>query len=461
MRLFLVFLLAFLIRLIGINQSLWLDEAITARVVTQYSFGQIISQFLPFDFHPPLYYLFMKIWTNIFGASEISLRFPSIAFSLLTGFLIYKIGTLIKSEKFGFWSAIFFLFNPLIIYYSQEARMYMMTTFLLTGAFYYFISNLKYQTSKVQIKNQIFFNLYIFLALMTFYGSLFLIAAFLIYFFYKKQYKNFAISLLVVFAYFLLISPLLLKQYNNSKTSLSMVKNWSLVLGSANLKNLLLIPIKFMIGRISFYPKIFYWLGLVCLFVMLADIILVHYQKKFLKNFHDQYFRNLSLIFLVAPITLAFFVSFFIPLLNYFRFLYLVPFFSIYLTYVALYNEEKYHYYMATLFIVFSLAYLIFPIYHREDWKSLVSYLNKNNLKKVYIINQVSDPLSYYQSKAKIISLENLCNEKYFINSNEKIALIPYASEIWGIDYKSCLSRQNKTLFSKKSFRGLTIEYYR
>ena len=39
-----------------------------------------------------------------------------------------------------------------------------------------------------------------------------------------------------------------------------LVKNWSLVLGRADIKNLLLIPLKFSIGRISFYPKWLYYL---------------------------------------------------------------------------------------------------------------------------------------------------------------------------------------------------------
>src|SRR3989338_11157664 len=136
-----IFLLAFLIRLIALNQSLWLDEAVTANVVINYGFTDIISGFSPNDFHPPLYYLFMKLWTNFFGYSEIALRVPSVLFSLLTGYVIYLIG--------GIWSAAFFLFNPLIVYYSQEARMYMMATFLLTAGLFYFIKN-----QKLNIKNQ-------------------------------------------------------------------------------------------------------------------------------------------------------------------------------------------------------------------------------------------------------------------------------------------------------------------
>ena len=76
----------------------------------------------------------------MFGYSEIALRMPSILFSLLTGYVVYLIG--------GIWSAAFFLFNPLIVYYSQEARMYMMVTFFLTASLYYFLKS----------KNLILFN---------------------------------------------------------------------------------------------------------------------------------------------------------------------------------------------------------------------------------------------------------------------------------------------------------------
>ena len=136
-KLLIVFLFAFLIRLVALNQSLWLDEATTARVVKEYQFLSIITQFSPYDFHPPGYYLFMKFWSNLFGDSEISLRLPSILFSLLTGYFIYKMVKLLYGGIMAFWASVFFLFNPLVIYYSQEARMYTMVTFSLTAGLYF------------------------------------------------------------------------------------------------------------------------------------------------------------------------------------------------------------------------------------------------------------------------------------------------------------------------------------
>lgn len=142
----LLFLFSFLIRLIHLDQSLWLDEATTAVAVKTHSFWNIVTQFSPTDFHPPLYYLVMKVWTGIFGYSEVALRMPSVLFSLGAGWMVYKIGKIISESRNGvrddkdrnlaFWATAFFLFNPLIIYYSQEARMYAMVTFTIAVSFY-------------------------------------------------------------------------------------------------------------------------------------------------------------------------------------------------------------------------------------------------------------------------------------------------------------------------------------
>lgn len=136
--------LGFLLRLINLNQSLWLDEAITAKVVQKFGFLDIITKFSPNDFHPPLYYLFLKVWTNFFGYSEISLRLPSVIFSLITVVFVYLIAKKFISKKAALLSAFFLTINPLFVYYSQEARMYSMVTMLVAGAMYFFLTKRNY-----------------------------------------------------------------------------------------------------------------------------------------------------------------------------------------------------------------------------------------------------------------------------------------------------------------------------
>jgi len=458
-KLILLFLFSFLLRLISLNQSLWLDEAVTAKVVRQFNFFSIIKEFLPYDFHPPFYYFLMKFWTNIFGHSEISLRFPSIIFSMLSGFVVYKIGSLLENKKLGFWAAVFFLFNPLIIYYSQEARMYMMTTFFVILGFYFFIKTQKKlqsqnlpSDSEDKSQNLIFennfllMNLFLILSFFTFYGSIFFIWAILFYFLFKKQYPYLILTTCYLILSFLIISPLLYQQWVNSKISLAEVKNWSLVLGKANIKNLLLILIKFSIGRVSFYPKIFYWLTAFS-FSFFVFYVLFKNLKSKITLFY----------FFIFPIFLGFFISFFTPLLQYFRFIYLVPLMCLLLVDRS-YKSDIIYIILTAGFLFWSLLYLFIPLFHREDWKSLSFYLKKNKVKEVYMIPSSSDPLIYYYPKIKINSLKNCYDRSIFLKT-KKIYVIPYTTEIYGVDYKNCF-KNNYQLVKEKNFRQITLEEY-
>ena len=70
MKIGLILVVGLVLRLIGLNQSLWLDEAITARVARNYGYQEIVEKFSVNDFHQPLYYLFIRGWGGVFGYSE-------------------------------------------------------------------------------------------------------------------------------------------------------------------------------------------------------------------------------------------------------------------------------------------------------------------------------------------------------------------------------------------------------
>ncbi|MBI2051773.1 glycosyltransferase family 39 protein [Candidatus Roizmanbacteria bacterium] len=456
----LIFVSAFVIRFISLDQSLWLDEATTANVVQQYGFAQIIQNFSPRDFHPPLYYLFMKAWTNMFGYSEIALRFPSIIFSLLSGWVVYLIAKRLANKKVALWAAVFFLFNPLIIYYSQEARMYMMATFLLTSTFYFILELLTgpaatfppasapptyvgvravgSPSSRVtrQQFTLILVNIFLFLSLLTFYGSVFFILALYSYLLVKKKYRLLVQILPGFVAGLLLVSPLLQQQFANSKQVLAIVVNWTTVLGQATIKNLLLFPIKFATGRVSFEPKI---LSQVVLGLWTVSVF-YYVAKGGLKN-------RRMLYFFAAPIALGFIFSFYKPLLQYFRFLYLVPFMTVL---VALGTRTKTQRTVLFLgFFLLSLVYLFDPNQHREDWKALSKALPKDT--KIYIISSSSDPLKYYRPDVVIADIRSIKNGK-------ELHVVPYTTDIYGYDYQRVYKSKGYELKEKRNFRGLIYE---
>lgn len=434
------FIVAFIFRLVSLNQSLWLDEATTAKVISHFSYLDIILKFSPADFHPPLFYLMEKLWTTIFGLSEVSLRMPSVIFSLLAGYVVYLIGKKIKNEKVGIISSVLFLVNPLVMYYSQEARMYMMAVFFCTLILYAFIDI--NNNKKVSSRSWFIFNLSSGLAFLTFYGTIFFTTTLLLYFLIKKQYRNFFLSLLGPIVSFLIISPLISEQFQHSRQALQYVVNWKLVLGQANIKNLLLIPLKFSIGRISFYPKIVYYSisGIWTLFIS-ALFIRGGVMKK-----------NLAFVF-VFPLVLGIVFSFFSPLLQYFRFLYLVPVMCI----LIAVSMTRYKWLILTTVvgsILFSAAYLFLPQFHREDWKALSAGLSKNAV--VYMIPSSSDPVLYYRPDVKIKDIRNITSD-----SRSSHIVLPYTAAIFGIQLPEYLEQRGMRRTEVKTYRELTIEEWK
>ena len=122
-----ILFLSFVLRVISVNQSLWIDEATSVLTARDFSFSEIITKFSPGDFHPPLYYLILKIWTAIFGSGEVGVRLLSVMAGVGTVYLIYQIANKfirVNYSNFPGTAALLLATSGLHIYYSQEARMY-------------------------------------------------------------------------------------------------------------------------------------------------------------------------------------------------------------------------------------------------------------------------------------------------------------------------------------------------
>jgi uncharacterized membrane protein len=124
--------------------NLWRDEAFSYFMAKQPFFELLKSTAI--DFNPPLYYLLLKLWTYLFGASEIALRSLSLIFFLATIYVFYLI---IRNlfhydyiKTFGFLTLLFL--NPNLIFYAFEARMYAMSVFLCTLSYYFLFQKRKW-----------------------------------------------------------------------------------------------------------------------------------------------------------------------------------------------------------------------------------------------------------------------------------------------------------------------------
>jgi 4-amino-4-deoxy-L-arabinose transferase-like glycosyltransferase len=436
MEITIILILAFGLRLIGIDQSLWLDEAISANVAKM-PIGEIVKNFSVGDFHPPIFYWFLDLWTKFFGSNVIVLRLSSVLFSLVTIYFVYLIGNKIKNKKIGILAALFLAFNPLFVYYSQELRMYSMATMWLIIGLYYFV---KIKNKKYNIKDLVIFNLMMGLAFGTFYGSIFLIASFAFYFLIKKEWKLFWLTNIGTGLAIIILIPLLLTQVKNSQIMLVQITNWTLVLGKVNFKNLLLIPLKFSLGRISFYPKILYYLmGVIWSLIIFGWVLKNKKESNWLK------------IFLVMPLILAIIFSIKSPLLQYFRFLYLVPIMCLVL---AINCDKKWQKILiGGGFLIFSLVYLLNSNYYREDWKSVASQISDDR-SHVYMISSFSDPIKFYDPNIQISDIRGQI-------SGDEIEVIPYGEIIHGVDHQKILTDLGYKMAGKKDFREMELEKWK
>ncbi|HLB12533.1 MAG TPA: glycosyltransferase family 39 protein, partial [Dehalococcoidia bacterium] len=119
------------------RQSLWGDEAASLAYALSPDVPSLVQWVLAADPHPPLYYITLHLWTQVGGTSDFALRWPSLAFGLLTVALAYAFAR----RLFGAgWTpcllALLAALSPFLVYYSQEARMYSMAGFLCLLALY-------------------------------------------------------------------------------------------------------------------------------------------------------------------------------------------------------------------------------------------------------------------------------------------------------------------------------------
>jgi mannosyltransferase len=118
------------------TQSFWLDEGLTVRLVES-SFGKMLE--LQDESNPPFYYVLAWLWTHLFDSGEIGLRSLSALAGTATIPVAYAAASRIGGFRVGWVTAAIIAANPLLIWYSQEARSYALFALLGALSFLFFL----------------------------------------------------------------------------------------------------------------------------------------------------------------------------------------------------------------------------------------------------------------------------------------------------------------------------------
>ena len=167
------------------SKSLWFDE-ICHVLVSKNSIPGVLEGA---SHHPcpPLDYIILHFFLY-FGDSEFIVRLPSAIFGILAIILIYKVGKMLFGTKEGLISAFLLSISPMHIWYSQEARMYSLFTFLSLLSLFFFYNAIK-ENDKKSWAGFIFSTL---LCVYTHYFAFFVVLVemlFLLFILIKNQYS--------------------------------------------------------------------------------------------------------------------------------------------------------------------------------------------------------------------------------------------------------------------------------
>ena len=118
-------------------QSYWFDEAQAAHEL-HLSFGSMVSQMILHETNPPLYFVLGWLWARVFGTGEVGLRSLSALIGTAVIPIAYLCGRELVSRRAGLVAAALAAVSPFLIWYSQEAREYMLLTALCGLSLLYF-----------------------------------------------------------------------------------------------------------------------------------------------------------------------------------------------------------------------------------------------------------------------------------------------------------------------------------
>ncbi|RME34057.1 MAG: phospholipid carrier-dependent glycosyltransferase, partial [Thermoflexia bacterium] len=104
--------------------SLWYDEAYGWWVASQVPLREMLALSAR-EVIPPLYYLLLRAWIPLAGATEFALRWPSVLLGVLTVACAGRLAWRLTGRQLGAWAAIFlFALGTPFLWASREVRMY-------------------------------------------------------------------------------------------------------------------------------------------------------------------------------------------------------------------------------------------------------------------------------------------------------------------------------------------------
>jgi mannosyltransferase len=192
-------------------QSYWFDEAQAAHEL-HLSFGSMVSSMILHETNPPLYFVTGWLWARVFGTGEVGLRSLSALIGTAVIPIAYMCGRELVSRRAGLVAAALAAVSPFLIWYSQEAREYMLLTALSGASLLYFARAWRDPSTR----NIALWGVFSGLALLTHFFAGFLVAPEALWLLYVIRNRAIAIAAGIMAAIECALVPLLVTHANAS-----------------------------------------------------------------------------------------------------------------------------------------------------------------------------------------------------------------------------------------------------
>ena len=218
------------------GQSLWYDEAVTAQLVRM-DLGSMLDAIPSSESTPPLYYALNWLWTQAFGTGEVGLRSLSALLGTATIPIVFELARRLGGERAGNVAAALVAFNPMLVWFSQEARAYALLALLGTLSALLWLRALE-QPARGRL---LAWSGVAALALMTHYYALFLVAPQAVWLVvHTPGAREKALALALPVATCLALAPLALEQRSGDRAAF--------IGETPLLERLVQVPKQFLVG---------------------------------------------------------------------------------------------------------------------------------------------------------------------------------------------------------------------
>ena len=426
---------AFLLRLILLSDSFWLDEAAQVLESTRPLAEQLQ---IAGDFQPPLMHLLTFFWLRflaLFGWDRLEalIRFlPSFIPGIISVWATYQIAlnfwpktkvdqeTVKQSKTIASISALFLATSPLHIFFSQELRPYSLA---MMWACLSLLALLKWGTGR---RSRLSFIIFSILGLYSSYLYPFWLFFQLAYLLLvqKVPLKNILTPLTIIILAFLPWWPKFFEQLTVGQSLRAQMPGWAEVVSLPQIKSLPLVPLKFIYGLLDLELN-FFFLASFSLIFFLA--LALYFQQRSLPS-TKQALRFFNCFFL-APLLFIWLFSFMIPVLQPKRVLFLLPAFFIFLSVIINQAKNTSRYLAKALFVlIFAIHLLALTSYwssaslQREDWRALVTEMEYNfGASRSVVVFSFTGPFAPYSYYSQGV-LDTFSTDSFYLPNEADLA---------------------------------------